>query len=159
MDEALRLAELLTTRLCHDLAGPINTLTGALELAAEDAEAAGEALPLAEDAAMSLARRLKLVRMAWGGGGAAQSAADLRELAAGLQGSKLRLDFDGLVPDAVFPPAVARVVLNVLLLGAECLRMGGTLRLAGDPEGDMIVTIDGPRAAWPPGFAALLANP
>jgi hypothetical protein len=50
------------------------------------------------------------------------------------------------------------VVLNLLLLAAEALRGGGTLRLSGAPDGELLIRIDGPRAAWPAGLAACLAD-
>jgi hypothetical protein len=60
--------------------------------------------------------------------------------------------------DAVFSPGAVRLVLNVLLLAAESLPAGGRLALAGSPQGDVVAVIEGPHAAWPPGFATLLAD-
>lgn len=62
--DALRLAELLCARLCHDLAGPIGTLVGALDLVREQHPDSEEAA-LAEEAAGDIAQRLKMLRAAW----------------------------------------------------------------------------------------------
>ena len=55
-------------------------------------------------------------------------------------------------------PPTGRLVLNILLLAAESLPGGGLIALSGSPASDVLVTIDGPRAAWPPGFAACLTD-
>ncbi len=158
MNQSLRLAELLAARLCHDLSGPINTLGGVLELARDEPRMVIEALAEAGEAAVTLTRRLRLLRAAWGGLGDPLSTADLALLSDGLPGNRLRIDLDGL-PPRLFEPAAARLVLNVLLLGAGCLPFGGVLALSATAGLDVIATIDGPRAGWPQGFAALLADP
>ena len=66
--EALRLAELLCARLCHDLSGPLGALIGVLEVA-RDKQPDSEALALAEETAVQLAQRLKLLRAAGAGMG------------------------------------------------------------------------------------------
>jgi histidine phosphotransferase ChpT len=105
-----------------------------------------------------LVRRLRLVRAAWGGGESALALSDLRALAAGLPGRDIRLDLSGLTVDAMVPAAAARVVLNLLMLAAEALAGQGVVALAGDPSREILLTIEGPRAAWPPGFAAMLVD-
>ncbi len=157
-DHKLRLAELLATRLCHDLSGPLGTLMGSLEMLAEEPESAEEALTLASDVTAILAGRLRLLRAAWAGGTPALGVAEFRSMADSLKSRRLRLELDHLHPEGQFTPAAARVALNVLMLAADCLPGGGVVSMAGDPAQDLLVTLDGPRGAWPPGFAAFLAN-
>jgi histidine phosphotransferase ChpT len=157
MNQSLRLAELLAARLCHDLSGPLNTLGGVLELARDDPRMLADAVAEAGAAAVTLTRRLRLLRAAWGGLGDPLSTADLTLLSDGLPGNRLRIDLDGLQP-RMFEAAAARLVLNVLLLGAGCLPFGGVVALSTAAGHDVIATIDGPRAGWPQGFAALLAD-
>ncbi len=158
-DPRLRLAELVTTRLCHDLSGPLGTLMGALEMLVDEPEAAEEALSLAGDVSTIMAGRLRLLRAAWSGGAPALDLEEFRRLAEVLATRRLRLDLGGLVPGATFSPAATRVVLNVLLLAADCVNGTGAVRVVGDPSAEVIVTLEGPRAAWPAGFAAVLADP
>jgi histidine phosphotransferase ChpT len=154
--QGLRLAELLTTRLCHDLAGPLSGLGMALGEAPRDPEA----LALAHDAALALRRRLALLRAAWGEAASALDATELTDLAQGLPNAhRLALVFDLRPAGADFTPAAGRVVLNALLLAAESLPRGGTLSLSGDPARDVVVAIAGPGAAWPVGLGALLRDP
>jgi histidine phosphotransferase ChpT len=156
MNESLRLAELLCARLCHDLSGPLGALIGILEIA-RDEQPDSETLALAEDTAVELGQRLKLLRAAWGHDDDEMDVARLRGFADCLSSSRrVRLDLAGLAPDAVFPAPAARVVLNLVLLAAESLPGGGIVALSGSAAGSVLVTISGPRAGWPAGFAATL---
>lgn len=157
--DALLLAEVLASRLCHDLSGQTNALVGAIEMMRDEPSAAAEALLLAADAATMLTRRMRLLRAAWGGGGAPLDVAGLRSLTDGVFGHRLRLDLSGLHGSDVFTPVAARLTLNVVLLAAESLPAGGVVEMAGDPAQDLLVTIDGPRAAWPSDLASMLSDP
>jgi histidine phosphotransferase ChpT len=153
------LAELLAIRLCHDLSGPLGTLMGSLELIAEDPSTADEALPLAGDVSQALGKRLRLLRAAWGGATASLSVDEFAALAEGVQLRRGKIDLAGLDPSARFSPAAARVALNAVLLAAEALPGGGTAAFSGHPASAVVVTLAGPRAAWPAGFAACIGNP
>ncbi len=156
---SLRLAELLATRISHDLAGMSGSLVGTLELISEDASAAAEALPLAIETAQALARRLRLLRAAWGPPGSPMGLGDLQGLATGLSlGRRMRLHLLDL-EDVAYPAPAARLLLNLMMLAVESLAGEGEAALAGGPEQGVLITIAGPRAAWPSGFAGLLADP
>lgn len=156
--DAFRLAELLCAHVCHDLAGPIGTLVGALEFVREqqpDSEEAG----LAEEAANDIAQRLKLLRAAWGRTSEDLDVPRLTTFAAGLMATrKLQVILSGLDRSLVFPPHPARIVLNLLLLGAESIPGGGTITLSSTARGGILVAIDGPRAGWPSGLATWLMD-
>lgn len=154
-NDALRLAELLAARLCHELAGPLGALAGTLELAIEDADAAGFALALEQAAAA--AARLRLLRAAWGLPGDTLDVAELRALLVGRpSAARVELDLDGLDSGTAYPPEVARLLLNVVLLATEGLPYGGTIVLAQQPPDQLVVQLRGDRAAWPSSFAAML---
>lgn len=157
MDDRVHVAELVCARLCHDLGGLLGALTGTLELLTED-DGANEAATVAIDTAAMLAARLKLLRAAWAGTPEPLDLRHLAALAAGLANRRVMLDLDGLPPAAVFPAAMARLVLNLLLLAADSLPRGGVLRLDGTAT-DLIARLNGPGAAWPPGLAGMLADP
>ena len=145
MADALQLADSLCARLCHDLSGPLGTLVGTLDLAAEDASYVAEALPLANQSAVAMAQRIRLLRAAWGGDCGKVSSQDLGELAAGLP-SRVQLDVSQLAAGP-FDEAVSRLLVNLMLVGAEALPRGGRVRLIGDVE--IAVVVEGPSAAWP----------
>jgi histidine phosphotransferase ChpT len=156
--DAFRLAELLCAHICHDLAGPVGALVGALEFVREqqpDSEEAG----LAEEAANDIAQRLKLMRAAWSRTSEDLDVPRLASLAAGLTATrKLQIVLGGLDHDLVFQPRAARIVLNLLLLGAESMPGGGTMTLSSTPRGGILVAIEGSRAGWPSGLATWLAD-
>lgn len=158
MSEPLWLAELLCARLCHDLSGPLAALVGVLEIAREE-QPGSETLALADDTAVELAQRLKLLRAAWGRDVENLDVPRLRGFADSLSSSRrLRLDLAGLEGGAVFPPMAGRMVLNLLLLAAESMPGGGIVALSGTPATNIAVTISGPRAAWPAGLATWLID-
>jgi histidine phosphotransferase ChpT len=155
---SLALAELLCSRLCHDLSGLLGSLIGVLEIAREE-QTDSETLAVAEDTAIELTQRLKLLRAAWGKDREPTDLTELRMFADGLFANRrLRLDLIGMAEDAVFSPGVGRLLLNVLLLAAESLPGGGIVALSGSPANRVLVTIAGPRAAWPAGFGACLTD-
>ena len=153
----LSLAELVCARLCHDLSSLLGSLTGTLELVLE-AGPPTEELSVAADSAVALTLRLRLLRAAWAGTSEPLDLPELTALARGLPANRVGLDISHLPPATVFPPAMARLVLNLLLLAAASLPQGGTLYLDGAAD-DVIARIAGPRAAWPAGLIDMLANP
>jgi histidine phosphotransferase ChpT len=153
--DRLMIAETLCARLCHDFAGPLGTVMGGLELMTGGQGVKAQALQLASDAAVAMGGRLRLMRAAWTGDCGPLDAAQLGALAAGLP-ARVRADLTGL-QGGPFEPAVARVLLNLLLLGAEALPKGGTVALAGRPGSDVLATIAGARAAWPAELPAAMA--
>ena len=156
---ALRLAELLANRLCHDLSGPLNGLGAGLAEAAACSAMAAEGAALAQEAATVAIRRLILLRAAWGQAGDSLDRASLEHLASGLSGRRIRLDCSHLAPESRFAPLASRLLLNVLLLAVESLPRGGTIALQGDAASGVVILIDGPHAAWPDTLPGLLAAP
>ena len=156
--DALLLAETLAMRLCHDIAGQVNAITGAVEVLRDEDGADPEALALAGEAGALLARRVRLARAAWGPAGVPMGLEEWRGLLEALPRRGVTLDLDG-VEGGDFAPEAARLALNVLLLAGECLPAGGVIEVAGRPDQDIMVRLHGPRAAWPVGFAGILADP
>ncbi len=149
-DLQVRLALTLAARVCHDLAGTAGALQAAIDMAAEGQEP--DALPLAQDCARELTARLRLLRAAFGDAGAEE---DLAGLAAGLPGAeRLTIDVSGA---AGLDGARGRLAANLLLLAAQALPRGGSIRLSAEPH-SMALEVAGPRAAWPAALAHYLAD-
>lgn len=84
-DSDLELAQLLCTRLCHDLAGPIGAVAAGVELIGGDPTAAdAETLSLIGDSSAAASCKLKFVRAALGSAG---GALDMEALLAGYLGA------------------------------------------------------------------------
>jgi histidine phosphotransferase ChpT len=158
LNESLRLVELTCARLCHELSGLVGTIGGVIDLAAEEAPAAAETLVIGHDAVAELAERLRLLRAAWGTDGGPLPLSNLLGLAKGRPNARrVLIDASTLPAGTVFAAAAGRLALNLVLLASESLPGGGTVSLAGS-AGDLFIAIGGPKAAWPAGFAACLAD-
>ena len=156
MDEGVRLTELVAARMCHDLSGLLGSLLGMVELLAEEVGET-EAVSISTDAANALILRLTLLRAAWAGQPEPLDLPRLAALAHGLSRRRVALDLSGLPETTVFPAAIGRLVLNLLLLAAESVPQGGVLRLDGGAN-DLIARLVGPNAAWPAGLIGMLAD-
>jgi len=127
------LANLLCSRLCHDLVGPVGAIGNGLEILAdeEDAEMRRQALELLSFSAEEATRRLRFYRLAFGAAGGGEiplSLGEARDAARGLlTGGKVALDWpDAAMPVGAPPKKVAvRLLLNLIQLGAEALPRGG----------------------------------
>ena len=150
MDD-LKLAELLCSRLCHDLVSPVGAVNNGIELMEEFGEAGGdgEALRLIASSGKQASRRLQFYRVAFGQAGTqlAQPVADVRELLEGIfAGGKLAVQWDAASTKA--PPAAGwgKMLLNLLALASESLPRGGTLGVAvavGADKSRLAVTSSG----------------
>lgn len=158
MNGALGLAELLASRLCHDLSGPVAGVASALELALDE-QPRSEALNAAEEAATVLNARIRLLRAAWGPDPSPLSVSEIAGMTAGLPGApRTAADLSALAARPDLSPNVARVLLNVLLLAAEALKGEGRIS-AGLSGMDIAILIQGKRAAWPEHLAQVLQDP
>jgi len=127
-----KVAQLLVSRVCHDLAGGVSALSTGAELLSEDNQMAdGEALGVIAMSATQCASRLAFFRVAFGLGGGENDTVttdELKKLLADyLQGGRVSLVWGaenariGLMP--------AKLLLNLCLIGAEALPRGGDLRI------------------------------
>lgn len=133
----LEVAQLLCSRLCHDLSGPAGAVGAGIDLLGESGSD-GEALDLLALSAKQLVARLGFYRMAFGfAGGTATVGWDAaRELAVRyFADSRVRLDWQCLSSgdDGNAPASVVRLTLCLLLLGADALPRGGTLGVVAAP--------------------------
>ena len=129
----VRVAELLTSRLCHDLVGPIGAVGNGLELLADDEFGMAEdAMKLTTNSARQASNILQFFRLAYGMAGARVGAdySQLRDLSAALlEPSRTKLEWMTVqAPDGA-PDGLAKVLLNMVALGHEALPRGGRLKV------------------------------
>jgi histidine phosphotransferase ChpT len=131
----LRVAELLASRLCHDLVSPIGAVNNGMELLAEDldGDVMQDAVQLAEGSARQASATVQFYRLAYGQAGRQVDLGsdELRELtAAYLKPQKASLDWqaDGLTRDG--PEGSGKLLLNMIALALEALQRGGTITAA-----------------------------
>jgi histidine phosphotransferase ChpT len=130
----MRVAELLASRLCHDLVGPIGAVNNGMELMEDESFGMAEdAMTLAANSAGQASNLLQFYRLAYGMAGQRQGGdfGPTRELAAGfLTHSKSQLDWPaGPVPEGL-PDGTVKMLLNLIALAAEALPRGGTVGIS-----------------------------
>ncbi len=149
---AAALAEAMTERFCHDIAGPAGTIAALLDLAADEPGQSGESLTLAREAAMQMLRRIRVTRAAWGGLDPWPES-ELSGLLAQIASRHLQIALSPATAAFRRTIGVDRLLLNVALLGAEALRGHGLIAFeAGVSEVTVTLSGAGPAALaqWPP---------
>lgn len=160
----LKVLELLSSRLCHDLISPIGAVSNGLELLEdEDSGMAEDALELSIKSARRASNILQAVRVAVGAAGSQASVrlADTRNLANGvLEGGKIRLDWPADHDGLSLPTGMPKLILNLVMLATECLPRGGVIGVslaAGDGRAEARVTAAGQGGRLPPEFQLALS--
>lgn len=127
----LRVAELLASRLCHDVVGPIGAVNNGMELLHDgELDMADDALKLASQSAQQAADLLQYYRMAYGMAGHRQGG-DLKpmhDLAVRFFAHhKAGLDWSVNAMPTGLPDSAGKLILNMLMLAGEALPRGGTV--------------------------------
>lgn len=142
MSDMFQLAELLCTRLCHDITGPIGAVNNGAEFLEEENFTLNEdALKLITDSAREAVSRLQFFRQAYGivkeSGDA--SLGDKKELVQGyLQQTRVTLDWPDTHTDAAeigISHGMAKLLLNLVVLVNSSLIKGGTLSIRLEKNG------------------------
>ncbi len=125
----LRVIELLSARLCHELVSPVGAINNGDELLdEEDTDYDRDAIQLIGQSARKASQRLQFYRFAYGTAVSASGApvGSGRELSHGLfEGTKIQCDWQA--GATTLPVDWQRLACNMLVLGAEALPRGGSL--------------------------------
>jgi histidine phosphotransferase ChpT len=163
---ALDLASLLCSRLCHDLMSPVGALNNGVELLADetDPDMREKCLELLADSARATANKLKFFRLAFGAGGGFGDEIDTNEAQAaleGLFGAERRIELGWVVESDKLPKGAIRLLLNLALLAGDALVRGGRLDVGaerGDRGIELAVRAEGPRILLDPVLRETLAT-
>jgi histidine phosphotransferase ChpT len=129
----IRVMELLTARLCHELAGPLSAVVNGVELMGEDdPDFVADAMKLVGESARTASRRLQFYRFAYGSlPGEGTTPTIGRDLTLKFFGDgNVRCDWP--LSEATRPFAWQRLACLLAVLGAEALPRGGTVALTDD---------------------------
>ena len=163
--EALDLAALLCSRVCHDVISPVGAIVNGLEVLDEekDPEMRTFALDLVKKSATMASAKLQFCRLAFGAAGSAGASIDTGDaetVTRGLfGGDKMKLDWRA--PRILMPKNKVKLILNLCLIAAGTIPRGGTMVVdveGQDEEAVVRIVAKGSYARVPPGFAALLAG-
>lgn len=163
---AVELASLLCSRLCHDLMSPVGALNNGLELLGDetDPDMREKCLELLGDSARATANKLKFFRLAFGAGGGFGEEIDTREAQAalaGLFGADGKIELGWVVESDKLPKGALKLMLNLALLGGDALVRGGRLDVGAERTGGQIeiaVRGEGPRILLDPALRETLVS-
>jgi len=163
--DALDLAALLCSRVCHDLISPVGAIVNGLEVLEEEKDEATRsfAMELIKKSANTASAKLQFCRIAFGAAGSAGAQIDLgdaEKIARGfLEDDKTKLAWNP--PRALLAKNRVKLLLNMLLIAGQAIPRGGQITVdpigAGDSMG-FKVTAAGVNAKILPATAALFAG-
>jgi histidine phosphotransferase ChpT len=145
-DLPLRVAELLCSRLCHDLISPSAAISNGLELL-DDGQGGidQEVMSLLSFSAGQAAGKLMLFRVAYGLGGDMADALTQSEAADLIRGvvEEDKITLDLAQSDTALGRGATKLLLNAALVGLETLPNRGKLSLSVDHGDTLTMTITG----------------
>ena len=138
--EALDLAALLCSRVCHDLISPVGAIVNGLEVLAEekDEETQAFAMELIKKSANTASAKLQFCRIAFGAAGSAGSqidTGDAEKLSRGfLEDDKTKIALN--LPRVLLGKNRVKLLLNMLLIAGQTIPRGGQITVDPIGEGD-----------------------
>lgn len=164
--DAVELASLLCSRLCHDLLSPIGALNNGVELLSDetDPEMRERCLELLADSAKASANKLKFFRLAFGAGGGFGDLVDTREARSaieGIYGSEKRIELGWMVAEERLPKGAVKLLLNLAMLAGDALVRGGRLDVGAEQGGsrlEIVIRAEGPRILLDPTLRDVMVN-
>ncbi|MGY4373011.1 hypothetical protein ACVWZ3_000650 [Bradyrhizobium sp. i1.3.6] len=136
--DALELAALLCSRVCHDLISPVGAIVNGLEVLDDDPKPEDRefALDLIRKSAKTASARLQFCRLAFGAAGSSGAQIDLGDaqtMARGhIEDGKCSITWN--LPRLLLPKNRVKLLLNMLVVSQHTIPRGGMLTI--DPIGD-----------------------
>ena len=163
---AVDLASLLCSRLCHDLMSPVGALNNGIELMADeqDPEMRAQCLDLLGGSARATANKLKFFRLAFGAGGGFGELIDANEAKVALEGifgAERRIELGWHVAPEKLSKGATKLLLNLGLIVGDALVRGGRLDVGAEVTGEgleIAIRGEGPRVMLDAGLREMLTN-
>jgi histidine phosphotransferase ChpT len=160
--EALDLAALLCSRVCHDIISPVGAIINGLEVLDEDnsEDMRDFAFNLIRRSASQASAKLQFARLAFGAAGSAGAEIDLgdaEKVATGyMEGEKA--EFSWSAPRVLMPKNLVKLLLNLILLANAAVPRGGKVAAkveqASPPR--FVLRSSGPSARVPAAFEKIV---
>jgi histidine phosphotransferase ChpT len=163
--DALELAALLCSRVCHDLISPVGAIVNGLEVLDDNPKPDDRefALDLIRKSAKTASARLQFCRLAFGAAGSASAQIDLGDalnMAKGhIEDGKCTIAWN--LPRLLLPKNRVKLLLNMLIIAQQTIPRGGTLTVDPIGEGEAMafrVTAAGLNARLPQNIVTLLGS-
>ncbi len=160
--QALDLAALLCSRVCHDIISPVGAIINGLEVLDEDnsAEMRDFAFGLIRRSAGQASAKLQFARLAFGAAGSAGAEIDLgdaEKVATGyMQGEKAEFGWEA--PRVLMPKNLVKLLLNLILLANAAVPRGGSVKVHVElaSPAHFVLRSSGPSARVPAAFEKLV---
>jgi histidine phosphotransferase ChpT len=163
--DALELAALLCSRVCHDLISPVGAIVNGLEVLDDNPKPEDRefALELIRKSAKTASARLQFCRLAFGAAGSSSAQIDLGDaqtMARGhLEDAKTTIAWN--LPRLLLPKNRVKLLLNMMVIAQQTIPRGGVLTVDPIGEGEQIgfrVAASGLNARMPQNIADLLSS-
>ena len=156
--DALDLAALLCSRVCHDIISPVGAIINGLEVLDEDnsEEMREFAFGLIRRSAKQASAKLQFARLAFGAAGSAGAEIDLgdaEKVATGyMEGEKAKFSWSA--PRVLMPKNFVKLLLNLILLANAAVPRGGTIvvQVESASPARFVLRSSGQSARVPPAF-------
>jgi histidine phosphotransferase ChpT len=161
--EALDLAALLCSRVCHDIISPVGAIINGLEVLDENngEDMKDFAFDLIRKSAAQASAKLQFARLAFGAAGSTGAEIDLgdaEKVATGyMQGEKPEFSFQA--PRVLMAKNRVKLLLNLILLATAAVPRGGSVKVLVEGDADrptFTLSSSGPSARIPPAFEKLV---
>ena len=162
--DALELAALLCSRVCHDLISPVGAIVNGLEVLDDNPKPEDRdfALDLIRKSAKTASARLQFCRLAFGAAGSSGAQidhGDAQNMSRGhIEDGKTTIAWN--LPRLLLPKNRVKLLLNMMVIAQQTIPRGGTLTVDPVGEGETMsfrVTATGLNARLPQNIADLLA--
>lgn len=163
--DALELAALLCSRVCHDLISPVGAIVNGLEVLDDNPKPEDRdfALDLIRKSARTASARLQFCRLAFGAAGSAGAQIDLGDAEAMARGfmedGKTSLSWN--LSRVLLPKNQVKLLLNMLVIALQTIPRGGVLTVDQTGEGASTgfrIRANGLNARVPQNIADLLSE-
>lgn len=163
--DALDIAALLSSRVCHDVISPVGAIVNGLEVLDEedDPEMRGHALALIKSSAAEASARLQFCRLAFGAAGSKGASIDTgdAEQAARQLFADERTRLNWAVPRVLMSKNKVKVLLNLCLIADTAIPRGGEISVTSSGEDETAafrIEIKGLNARVAANLPALIAG-
>jgi histidine phosphotransferase ChpT len=163
--DALELAALLCSRVCHDLISPVGAIVNGLEVLDDDPKPDDRefALDLIRKSAKTASARLQFCRLAFGAAGSAGAQIDLGDAQTMARGqfedNKTQIVWN--LPRILLAKNRVKLLLNMMVIAQQTIPRGGVLTVDPIGEGEATsfrVNAAGLNARMPQNIADLLSS-
>lgn len=164
----LKIAELLCTKICHDLIGPVGAINNGTEFLEQDTTGIkSQATELITSSAREAVARLQFFRQAYGysGGNGEASLTEMKTLTQALfADSKISVEWSDNFTDSSnisVNQRTKKIILNIILIASKTLIRGGKIIFAIEPQNEsnkITITVAGKNLKIEESIENLLQN-